>query len=357
MLAGDVVSRTGTLIAAFAATPAGTTLTNPSIDVFDAHTGARLTTVVPGGGHQLDSAALDDAGTVLATLESGGRVELWNPRTGRLLHVLNGATDEAKAMAFSHDGRLLAVVHDPALPATLGLLTQLPPVFIQLWDTRTGTLVQTIQAANLQPQILTEKDFAPLALAFSPNGKLLALSGAGPEIQLFDPSTGAAAHPPLSLAGLPGGTFAGTLAFSPDGRLLAAGTASAAYVWKVPSFGMLPVFQAIPADIAGLVTPSSLVRVAFTLDSRYLQAFTTNSSGNTLEAWSIPDDVQVFRASLISAGSLSPTATQLVTTSVLGGVSVYPCQLCGGLPKLLALAKQRVTRPFTPVERTEYLNQ
>jgi hypothetical protein len=65
----------------------------------------------------------------------------------------------------------------------------------------------------------------------------------------------------------------------------------------------------------------------------------------------------VFNAYPVSSGSLDGTETKVVTTSVQGGVSLYPCQLCGGTSHLLALAKQRITRPFTPEEKTQYLDQ
>ena len=120
---------------------------------------------------------------------------------------------------------------------------------------------------------------------------------------------------------------------------------------------MLPVFQTIPVSSAGEPSLAEEVHVGFTLDSKYLQTFTPTSAGNTLEAWNVPENVEVFSAFPVSSGSLNANETKVVTTSVQGGVSMYPCQLCGGTSQLLAVAKQRITRGFTPAERAQYLTQ
>src|SRR5581483_2716311 len=88
--------------------------------------------------------------------------------------------------------------------------------------------------------------YAPLAVAFSPSGRWLALSGADPTVEVFDSRTGRQVRR-LSIAGLPGGSYADSLAFSPDGRLLAAGAATDAYVWRLPSYEREPAFQHRPA--------------------------------------------------------------------------------------------------------------
>jgi WD40 repeat protein len=352
VLAGDQVSRDGRTLAALTGRVVNDRLASVTIESFDAGTGARLATMAPSGGLVLENAGLNRSGSQLAMVESGGRVELWSPRTGRLLHVLAGVTTPAEAFAFSQDGSTLAVAHYPAAAPQ--------PVSVQLWNTASGALERTIAGEDLTPQIPGEQDYAPLAVAFSPNGNLLALSGAQPNVQLFDPRTGATAHAPLSMVGLSAGSYAGTLAFSPNGSLLAAGSGAGAYLWNVPSFQTPSVFQALPPGDAGVLSPGAGVRVGFTQDSRTLTTFATATGldENTLEAWNIHDQLQLFQVDpLLAAGSMNAAGTELVTATPLGGISVYPCQLCGGLPQLLALAKHRVTRSFTPAERAQYLSQ
>ena len=55
-------------------------------------------------------------------------------------------------------------------------------------------------------------------------------------------------------------------------------------------------------------------------------------------------------------GALNPAGTQFVAVTATG-VAVYPCDLCGNLQQLLAVAKRDTTRTFTQVERRTYLTQ
>ena len=60
---------------------------------------------------------------------------------------------------------------------------------------------------------------------------------------------------------------------------------------------------------------------------------------------------QVFQSALVARGDLSPDGTRFVTSSQGTGIAVFPCDLCGGLNQLLAVARGRLTRDFTPAER------
>lgn len=44
-----------------------------------------------------------------------------------------------------------------------------------------------------------------------------------------------------------------------------------------------------------------------------------------------------------------------VLGSTLSGRELFPCDVCGSLSQLLALANRRITRPFTAAERNRYL--
>ena len=348
LLAGDLVSTDGRTIAALAAVRTGRSgaLAGTAIDTFDAGTGAHLATLRPAGGRALYNAVPNHTGSEIATEESGGRVELWGARSGRLLHSLvSGETSAVAAVAFSVDGRQLAVAHSPA-PVSPGR-----PVVVQLWDVQTGRLLHSISAEPQNSQIPSQKDYSPLGVAFSPDGRTLAVSGAQTNIQLFSTSTGASVHPPLSIAGGAAGSYAAFVNFSPDGTELAAGSASGAYVWRVPSYQLLPVFQHVPQG-APLVTAASEVHVGFTQDSRELITY----GENTFELWDVADHLQLFSTApaAIATANLSRDGSQIVTAGT-SGISVYPCSLCGGIRRLLAAAAQRVTRSLTPAERNRYL--
>jgi WD40 repeat protein len=140
-------------------------------------------------------------------------ISLWDVETGR--HLRSFATEGfVLALAFSADGRALAAGHDDRK--------------IRLWEVATG-----------QVRLIVEHGDRPTALAFSPDGALLtsacnntrsnpATNGMTPpvglrqdtrDVRVWDVLSGRRVH-----------TFEGhggpitTLAFSPDGRLLASGS-------------------------------------------------------------------------------------------------------------------------------------
>jgi WD40 repeat protein len=111
--------------------------------------------------------------------------------------------DGAKAVAFSPDGRTLAVGHDSGT--------------IRLWDVANRRQVRTMKGSRMI-----------VCLAFSPDGRLLA-SGSGdntsPPTHVWELATGRRTD-------LPG---SGWVTFSPDGRLLAvAGGGDRLWLWDMP---------------------------------------------------------------------------------------------------------------------------
>ncbi len=338
-----------------------TALTGPSafdpvaVDAYDAQTGRLLATMTPAHGLGPINGVLDDAGDKLVTFGPGAQADEWNPHTGSLLHDLSSGT-LAAAAAFSKDGSQVAIAHYPKLPppSHVTFATTFGPITVAVWNARTGGLERTLTGDTLQWQIPGEASYAPLTLAFSPDGKLLAVSGADSTVALFDPHTGRLVTE-RSLAGELGGAgFAASLAFSPDGKVLAAGVLNGALLWRVPSFTPLGVFQQVAAGsaFAPFLDGSNGVFVGFTNDSNDLAMV----GDDALEAWDIASHVQLFSTSPIERGRMSPEATGFVTASG-AGVSVYPCDLCGGLPHLLTLAKRDTTRSFDAAERAQYLTQ
>lgn len=317
---------------------------------FDPAGGRLLATARPTVGSAFYGLSVDHSGTRALGLEAGGAAELFSILTGRPRHTLQGLATPAGVSAFAPRGGLVAVAHYPALPAAVDFRTVFGHVSIQLWDADSGRLIRTITAATLQPQVGGTRIYAPLSLAFSPNGRLLALAGANETVEVFDSATGRPATPPLSLAGGALGPFADSVAFSPDGSLLAAGAAEGAYLWHVPGFVKLPVFQhgPGPATVVGGVLG---VRAAFSSDSRTLLTI----GEVTAETWNIADHVRLLRAYPAGTGDLDRAATRIIIGNG-GGVTVYPCTLCGGIPQLLQTAAHQLTRGFTPFERGQYLN-
>ncbi len=343
--AGAAYTHDGKLAAALAFHVVGAKPVAGTLLTLDGSTGRVLARITPTP--LPTTAAIDPAGRSTATGDGHGTVTQWDPRTGRQLRLLPGHGAVA-AMAYTQDGSLLAVAHLPPLPARLTFAnqSQLGDVTIDLFNPRTGRLLRQLAGPQLTPLIPAIKAFAPISLAFSANGKLVALGGADTNVWGFSTRTGARARP----LAIPGGQFATSLAISPDDRLLAAGTASAAYVWRLSSSAPLPAFQhADPSQFS--IENGGGVFVGFTRDAQTLMT----SGDEALEAWAISSHLQLFHA-LAFRGGLSADGRQFV--AVAGRrLATYPCELCGGRDQLLAVARRHVTRGLTATERATYLNQ
>ena len=115
-------------------------------------------------------------------------------------------TAEVNSVAFSPDGERLASAGGDGT--------------IKVWNSRTGEVVQTLDANT---------DFV-YSVAFHPDGKHLAAAGADREVRVWDLTTGKTVFTCPGYGGAYYGTAYG-VAFSPDGRRLAAGSDGAVKIW------------------------------------------------------------------------------------------------------------------------------
>lgn len=173
--------------------------------------------------------AISHDGKFLVTQVAGtGKVELWDAGSGQKLQTLPAHNVYLTTVAFSPDGRWLL---------TGGMETQLsgPPgafprptaeVAIKLWEVATWKLQKSFSFATSE---------AP-AVAFSPNGQILAIEKAWNRVDLLDVDRG------TTLATLtardPQGQdrpFGPGLAFTPDGTLFFQAAYNGIRVWKLKS--------------------------------------------------------------------------------------------------------------------------
>ncbi|MFD9192337.1 WD40 repeat domain-containing protein [Streptomyces phaeochromogenes] len=155
-------------------------------------------------GRPRSTAALDSSGLNTAQFSPDGRlyatsglhkIQIWDTATGRLRSTLAYPTDDLIwAMQFTADGRTLATTSNAFKT-------------VRLWDVPRGRLRST----------LTGRQDSVSALAFSPDGRSLAVGGSS-IVQVWDTTTG---RPRTSLTGNQGNVQ--SVAFSPDGRTVAAG--------------------------------------------------------------------------------------------------------------------------------------
>ena len=144
--------------------------------------------------------------------------------------------------------------------------------YVRLWNPVTGQPVGAPLLASTSPQSYVA------GVAFSPDGKLLASAGGDGTVQLWNLATGQAVGTPLPAA-TSGGVNA--VAFSPDGTLLAA-----AYADGYVRLWNLATGQAVGTPLpAGAGSGGSVSGVAFSPDGKPLA---TADTDGTVWMWQMP---------------------------------------------------------------------
>ncbi|MEU9366798.1 helix-turn-helix domain-containing protein [Streptomyces avermitilis] len=213
------------------------------IEVRDVATGRlRQSRALAAGG----TAAFSPGGTRLAIVGGEGSVRIWHLSTGVLHTVRTGHGGPVRAVAFTPDGRTLAVVDIEAGGEQ-----------VTLFDAATGRAQRTIKPGAR----------SPLSLAFSPDGHTLATAGGSNGlVKTWDARTGQL-QDSFSVSG-----EVASLAFSPDERTLAASSVRGVQLWDLAT-----------SQTRITLPTRSPAAVAFSPDGRTLAI----STGSSVGLWNV----------------------------------------------------------------------
>jgi WD40 repeat protein/tRNA A-37 threonylcarbamoyl transferase component Bud32 len=191
------------------------------------------------GDSVVSAVAVHPDGKLVAVGTVDGSVRLLDRGTGvAALAPLDVGSGAVWQVAFSPDGRLLAVALDPN-GAGEGFFTQQHQGEVQLWDAESRRRVG---------RAIVPGAGSVFSVAFSPDGTLLA-TGSGGRLDLWDVATQGRRGRPMRVAddGVLG------VAFDPSGKLVAAGGAiGPVRVWRVEDGS--PAFPPLSGHTGGYVT-------------------------------------------------------------------------------------------------------
>jgi WD40 repeat protein len=208
----------------------------------------------PGGGATALAFSRDGRFLAVASGVSGvgGQIRLYpvgpdgNP-AAQPARVLTGHADLIHDLAFSPDGKLLASCGYDKL--------------IKVWDTASGKEVRTLR----------EHSDSVYAVAFSPDGKLLASAAADRAVKLWEAATGRL----LYTLGEPT-DWVYAVAWSPNGReLAAAGADRSIRVWEATATGNKLLHSAFAHE-------APVIRLAYSADGKVLYSLAENRQ---VKAW------------------------------------------------------------------------
>jgi WD40 repeat protein len=281
---------------------------------WDAVTGKEIGPAIePYQGHSQNVAYLN--ADTLFTFGWQQTVNFWDATTGKPKLVFVGSESQVTALAYSPDGRHVAVGGAGGEP-------------IRIWEAASGK----------QAALLRDGRFDVSSLRFSPDGKSLVSSDYTGAIRLWDWAKGGA---PVKYV-LDHKSIVRTFAFSPDGKNMATGDADGIVrVWAVSTGKLVHTLERQGFQVHAL---------AFTADG---QALLSSSSGDGIRHWNLATGKQVCLIALESLGhsntvgglELSPAGRWVYSSSYDGSISVWEA----GSGRLARVLKEKEPRYNGPV--------
>ncbi len=133
--------------------------------------------------------AFSSDGSLLATANDDGLIDLWEPSTGQIIRQIDAG--KPSVIAFSPDSKLIASATSYYVEG--GIIDE-----INLWDVSTGECRKTIKNAHLPKSEYEHIDYnyikwgvyLPTDIAFSPDGEFIALGNFDGQIEIIDNNSG-----------------------------------------------------------------------------------------------------------------------------------------------------------------------
>jgi WD40 repeat protein len=193
-----------------------------------------------GHSDYVSGVAWSPDGKRIASASGDHTAQVWDAANGGHVLTYRGHSSDVLTIAWSPDGRCIASTSDDGT--------------VQIWDAFTGQHVLTYTGPS---SVRGSAPAAANAVAFSPDGKYLAIGGVGAAV-LLDASTAKV----LGYYG-PHGGEAHAVAFSPDGRYLAIGRDdSSVQVWNVVSVSNVYTYSGHSTDVFTLAWSPDGKRIA-----------------------------------------------------------------------------------------------